>query len=295
MLGGCAGRAPRAPLPSDLPRAVSDLPVPFVPQRTRECGPSSLAMVLAYRGEAPDLDALVAEVQVPARRGALAFGLVAAARRHGQVAVPVENLGRALRELAADNPVIVLQNLGFGWYPFWHFAVAIGYDLDAREIALHSGARAGYRVPLRTFELTWERAERWGLVVVPPDRLPATADPAEILEALAGLERAGQSAAAARASASALERWPDDPLLWMARANALLASGELEACEAALREALRLSPRLAPAHNNLADVLLRRGRIAEARAEIERAIELGGELPAYLDTRAAIERAAPGR
>ena len=268
--------------------------MPFVPQRTRECGPSSLAMVLAYRGPAPDLDALVDEVQVPARRGALAFGLLAAARRHGQVAVPVSDLGRVLRELAAGNPVIVLQNLAFFWYPFWHFAVAIGYDLDAREIALHSGKHAGLREPLRTFELTWERGERWALVMVPPERLPATADPPELLEALAGLERAGQPGAAARAAESALARWPAEPLLWMARANALLANGELAASEASLREAVRLDPGLAPAHNNLADVLLRLGRVAEARAEIERAIALGGEQPEYVDTRAAVERAEAG-
>jgi len=248
-------------------------------------------MVLAYRNAPPDLDELVGETQVPARRGALAFGLVAAARRHGQLAVPIADLGRMLRELAAGNPVLVLQNLGFGWYPFWHFAVAIGYDLDAREIALHSGERAGYRVSLRTFELTWERAERWALVVLPPDRLPETASSTEILEALAGLERAGQLAAAARASERALERWPDDALLWMANANALLAQGDLEGCEAALREAVRLAPALAPAHNNLADVLLRRGQLAQARESVERAIALGGPLPAYLDTRAAIEQA----
>jgi tetratricopeptide (TPR) repeat protein len=265
--------------------------VPFVPQRTRECGPTSLAMVLEFGGASPDLDALVAETQVPERRGAFAFGMLAAARRHGQLAVPVGELASLLRELAAGNPVIVMQNLGFGWYPFWHFAVAIGYDLDAGELVLHSGKRAGYRVPLRTFELTWQRAERWALVVLPPERLPATAGRAEILEALAGLERAGQVAAAERASRRALERWPGDPLLWLARANALLATGELEPCEAALREALRLAPDLAPAHNNLADLLLRRGRPGEARAAVARAIELGGPRPEYLDTQAAVERA----
>jgi tetratricopeptide (TPR) repeat protein len=268
--------------------------VPFVPQRTRECGPSSLAMVLAFRSEAPDLDQLVRETQVPARRGALAFGLLAAARRHGRIAVPIGELGRLLRELAAGNPVVVMQNLGLRWIPAWHFAVAIGYDLDAGEIVLHSGTRADYREPLRTFELTWERAQRWARVVLPPERLPETADPGELLEALAGLERAGQQAAAVRASARALERWPADPLLWIAHANARLALGELAACEAALRRALELDPALPPAHNNLADVLLRQGRIAEARAEIERAIELGGPLPEFLDTRSAIDRARLG-
>jgi tetratricopeptide (TPR) repeat protein len=289
---GCAssGRSP----PAELPVRVGPLDVPFVAQRTSECGPTSLAMVLAWSGEAPDIDRLVAETWVPGRGGALAPGLLAAARRHGRLAVPVVERDRLLRELAAGHPVLVMQNLGLGWLPVWHFAVAIGYDLHAREVVLHTGAYAERRVPLATFERTWQRAQRWALVVLAPDRLPATASALEVLEAIAGLERAGRVDAAQVASARATRRWPRDPLLWLANANAWLGLGDLDRAEGSVREALRHAPTLAPAHNNLADLLLRRGRLAEARAAVERAIELGGPLPAYLDTRASIERAAAG-
>jgi tetratricopeptide (TPR) repeat protein len=288
FLCGCATRMA---VPEGMPRAAGPLEVAFVEQRTQECGPSSLAMVLAWSGEAVDLDRLVEETWAPERGGALASDLVAAARRHGRVAVQLRGLEELQRELAAGHPVLVLQNLGLSWIPFWHFAVAIGYDADASEIALHSGRHAGRRVPLRTFEYTWGRAQRWGVVVTAPDELPASADPRELLEALAGLEGAGQLASAERASARALERWPDDAPLWVAHANALLAQQKLAESEAALRQALARAPAFAPAHNNLAHVLLRLERLEEARAAARRALELGGARPEYLDTRDSIERA----
>jgi tetratricopeptide (TPR) repeat protein len=287
-LSGCSTRMP---VPEGMPAKVGPLDVPFVQQRTSECGPSSLAMVLAWSGPAVDVDRLVDETWTPDRGGALASDLVAAARRHGRIAVQLRGLEELQRELAAGHPVLVLQNLGFNWIPFWHFAVAIGYDAHARQMALHSGRYAGRRVALRTFEYTWRRAQHWGVVVTPPDVLPASADPREMLEALAGLEGAGQVSAAERASARALERWPDDAPLWIAHANALLAQEKLGESEAALRQALMLAPALAPAHNNLAHVLLRAGRLEEARSAARRALELGGPRPEYLDTRDSIERA----
>jgi hypothetical protein len=38
-----------------------------------------------------------------------------------------------LREVAAGNPVLVLQNLSFAWAPVWHYAVVMGYDADAAQ------------------------------------------------------------------------------------------------------------------------------------------------------------------
>jgi len=284
--------ATRMPLPEGMPRAAGPLGVPFVEQRTAECGPSSLAMVLEWSGESVDMERLVDETWTPGRGGALAADLMGAARRHGRIAVPLRGLEELQRELAAGHPVLVMQNLGWGWLPFWHFAVAIGYDANPPpQVTLHSGKRAARRVPLRTFEYTWRRAERWGMVVTAPDELPASAEPREMLEALAGLEGAGQLAAAERASASALRRWPDDAPLWVAHANALLSQERLAESEAALRQAVARAPTFAPAHNNLAHVLLRAGRAAEARPAALRALELGGPQPEFLDTLEAIERA----
>jgi len=69
--------------------------------------------------------------------------MIAAARRNGFVAIELApNLSDLLAEIAAGNPVVVLQNLALDWYPAWHYAVAIGYDLKA-SASLCARARSG--------------------------------------------------------------------------------------------------------------------------------------------------------
>jgi len=81
--------------------------------------------------------------------------------------------------------VIVFQNLGLPWYPRWHYAVVIGYDLPRREVLLHSGPEARKVTSMRLFELTWEWGKNWGVVVLPPEKLPATAEEELLVRALA--------------------------------------------------------------------------------------------------------------
>ena len=86
---------------------------------------------------------MAAAVYTPGREGTLASDMIAAARRNGRVAVPVTSLPALLAELAAGNPVIVFQNLGLGFVPRWHYAVAFGYDLAAGRIAPPPNAGSG--------------------------------------------------------------------------------------------------------------------------------------------------------
>ncbi len=69
--------------------------------------------------------------------------MIGAARRHGRVAYVISSPEELLVEVAAGNPVIVLQNLGLSWVPVWHYAVVIGYDGDADMVTLHSGETPG--------------------------------------------------------------------------------------------------------------------------------------------------------
>ena len=145
-------------------------------------------------------------VRLPARQEILAGGGVHArprghaqsrpGRRRAAPRPPCDarrDLPSLLGELAAGHPVMVLQNLGLDWYPQWHFAVAVGYDLSTNELALRSGEERRQLVSLDTFNRTWTRADHWALVVLPPDQLPATGAEAEMLSA-----RAGSSARAPR-------------------------------------------------------------------------------------------------
>jgi tetratricopeptide (TPR) repeat protein len=292
-LAACATpQLPQLGQPGGVPARAEVAGVPFHPQTENQCGPAALATVLGWSGAAVAPEDVAGQVLTPGRGGSLGHDLVAAARRADRLAVPLQGLEPLLAELAADHPVLVLQNLGLGWYPQWHYAVAIGYDLEAGTLTLRSGAEAEQVMPLATFARTWERAEQWALVVLPPDTLPASADAAAVLQAAAGLEQAGRHEAAVAAYAAALGRWPDSLAALIGLGNARYAAGQLAAAEAAFRTAVSFHPKEAAAWNNLAHVLAEKGDRSEALAAAKRAVDLGGRDAAiYRTTLEAISEA----
>lgn len=294
LLGGCA-LPPLTPAP-DLPPRQTLGEVPFFAQQRYQCGPAALAGVLAWSGVAVTPAELTPRLYTPALRGTLQAELLAAARRYGRVAYRLPTHTEALlQNLAEGTPVLVLQNLGLGWLPRWHYAVVVGYDLEADVITLHSGLEANHRTALDTFRRTWARADHWAMVALPPDLLPASATRADWLAGAAALERVGRAGAARQAYVQALRRWPDEPLARLGLGNSAFALDDLAGAEAAFRRLLQQRPGMAAAHNNLALVLQARGRLAEARAEAERAVDLGGpHAAAYADTLALILRQQAG-
>jgi len=253
-------------------------------------------MALGWSGVAVTPEALAAEVFVPGRRGSFALGLVAAARAHGRVPYPLHELREILAELASGHPVLVLQDLGLRVPGLSrpHFALAVGYDLPAQMLALHSGEIARRPTTFANFEHTWRRAGGFAVSVLPPERLPAEPDAERWLQASAGLERAGRLAEAETAYRSALARWPESAAAWLALGNVALAGARLDEAEAAFRRASVLAPDSASAWNNLAHVLLFAGRRDEARAAAERAVALGGPHRAVSQrTLEEIEASAP--
>ncbi len=251
--------------------------VPFFPQERYHCGPAALAMVLAWSGLPVTQDDLVAEVYTPSRQGTLRTDMLAAARRHGRLAVEVENLRDLLQEIAAGNPVLVFQNLALSWYPQWHYAVAIGYDLDAREITLHSGLDQRRVLTLDTFERTWKRGDYWALVVLPPGRLPASASEIPALKAAAGLERVQRYEAAAKAYGAIMLRWPESVAAGLGLGNTLFAMGDYAGAEKAYLDAIGNDSEAAAAWNNLAYALAAQGRRQEALSAVEKAVLFGAE------------------
>jgi tetratricopeptide (TPR) repeat protein len=190
-----------------------------------------------------------------------------------------------LAEVAAGNPVLVFQNLALDWWPQWHFAVVVGYDLDRRTLILHSGTTERLETALDAFERTWERSGYWGLLTLPPDRLPAAVVRGPVLVAAAGLEQAGQYEAAAMAYQSVVRRWPEEPAAWIGQGNAWFALQRFVDAEDAFRAAIALRPDAPAAWNNLAYALSRQGRRDEAMAAARQAVALAdGEDAVYRDT-----------
>lgn len=278
-LGGCATLdierlAQRA---GDLPRAVEQREVPFHPQQAYQCGPAALATTLTRSGVAVAPETLTPQVYLPGRQGSLQAELLGATRRHGRIPyVLAPRLEALLRELAAGRPVVVLQNLAFAWYPKWHYAVAVGYDLDRGEILLRSGTTRRHVLALATFERTWRRGDSWAMVTLVPGELPATAEALAYLESVVAFERLGNHDASARAYRAATERWPDHLGAGLGLGNSLYALGDKPGAATAFRELLARHPEAAAAYNNLAQTLSDMGELDEAETMAQRAVELGG-------------------
>jgi len=260
-----------------LPQQAEVADVPFYPQKRYYCGPAALAMVMTWSGDPVTQDELVPEVYTPSRQGTLRNDMLAAARRRGRLAVQVSDVRSLLAEIAAGNPVVVFQNLALDWFPQWHYAVAYGYDLHKREIVLHSGTDARRVTDLYAFERTWERGDYWGLVVLPPERLPATADERSVLDAAAGLERTGHHREAASAYLAILSRWRESFPAWMGLGNTLYAQKDFSGAARAFREATSLRPQAPAAWNNLAYALAAEGQHDEAQRAAEEAVRLAPE------------------
>lgn len=272
---GCA-LLPSTPLvATDVSPAVR-IDVPFYSQQDFQCGPAALAMLLAWNGETVAMDELVEHVYSPERKGSLQPTIVAAARRHGYLAYPISGKEELTAELMAGHPVLVLQNLGLSWIPRWHYAVVIGRDPSQASLILHTGVYESQLLAEKVFSRTWRRSGDWGLVVLAPGQMPATALEADYIEAVVGLERAGQHLAAAVAYEQAVIKWPDSFVAWMGLGNTWFQMEDVEGSITAFRHAATLRPENAIPLNNLAFALATEGRRSEALEVIDRAVALGG-------------------
>lgn len=287
VLGGCATPQTDALIkgPGTLPTRAEVSGVPFFPQEDYYCGPAALATVLEWSGVSTKPEQLSARIYTPSRQGTLQNDILAGARRAGRLAITVPSLRDLMTEIAAGHPVLVFQNLSFDWYPQWHYAVAVAYDIERGEITLRSGRDAQRVTALTTFERTWKRGGDWAVVVLRPDDLPANEYPSAVSHAAAGLERAGRIRDAAVAYSTILSRWPNNFAALMGLGNVQYKLGDIPSSERAFRQAIAAYPERAEAWNNLAYVLAADGRRDEAIGAAEKAISLspGREAP-YRDT-----------
>lgn len=288
LLGGCA-TSPQTRLlldnPPDIPARVELTEVPFFPQQQYHCGPSSLASIINYRGTPVEPDQIAQMIYVPGLKGSLQVEVVAATRQFEMLPVQLDGkLESLMRELAAGNPVFVLQNLGLDSVPVWHYEVVVGYDFAERVFILRSGVDARVLRSFTLFEKTWQRADHWALIVVSVDSIPVTASADAYLDAASGMEEVGRIESAKHAYVTALRRWPENLLAYMGLGNSYYAMGEFAAAETAYRDALRIDPQKAEVWNNLAYVLAQLGRHESSMDAIGRALELDPDNQNFKDS-----------
>lgn len=275
--------------PPDIPPSVELDSVPFYPQVEYQCGPAALATVINYYQQSTTPDSLIPLVYIPELKGTLQVEMLAAVKQFKLLAIEQDGrLESVLREIAAGHPVLVMQNLGLDAYPFWHYAVIVGYDMPNQQLIMRSGERKRLIRPFSNFERTWERANYWSVVVVPPDVMAPTATQQQFIQAAVALEPSISPDTAATMYQNGLQRWPHSYVLLMASGNVAFSKQQYQKAEQLFSEATRQDRLRAEGWNNLAYAQLYQGKKQAALASIEQALQLAPDSQQYQDSRLEI-------
>jgi len=278
--------------PKDLPSKAYIKNVPFYPQQQFHCGPSTLAMAMNFYGKKLTPKELAKDVFTPGRKGSFQSEMKAAVRKRGMIAYELTpELVYLLAEVSVGHPVIILQNKAVKYYPVWHYAVVIGYNLNKKQIYLHTGLNKNYVVSMSVFEHTWKRSNRWAMAVLPTDTLPNDRNLINALQAAVDLEEVGQIEAANQAYQTITKRWPDSLVAVMGAANTHLTLGNTESATTHYLRALELKPQRADIYNNLAYSLLGQSCYQSSLSSIQCAISLDSSNPEFLDSQREISQA----
>ena len=271
LLNACAATGVRqVTLNQQLPRQAELTNTPFFPQEEYQCGPAALATALKAVDIQVTPEQLKPEVYIPSRQGSLQIEMLAAARRHGALAVVIPaQLEAVLQEVAAGNVVVVMQNLGLSWVPSWHYAVVVGYDLNREHVWLRSGTYPRFEMTLSTFERTWARSEHWAFVALPAGKLPASATSDDVAKALVAYEKNATLQQRRTAYQAAVQRWPTHLVLLMGLGNSAYQAKDFEAAANAFQRAVEVHPDAAAAYNNLANVLLAQNKLTKAKQTVQ--------------------------
>ncbi|WP_280548543.1 PA2778 family cysteine peptidase [Halomonas sp. 11-S5] len=278
LLAGCATTPQLADSTKrDLPRRALLDDIPFHGQRDYQCGPASLAMALNAAGVPVEVDTLIPQVFLPGREGSVQPEMLATVRRHGRIPFRIDgNLDTLLTEIDAGHSVVVMQNLSLPAWPVWHYAVAIGFDLDEETLILHSGMEPERVESFKRFDATWARSDRWAFVALPPGEFPASTDAKTALDAIADFERVQGIKTALPAWEALVDRQPGAAMGHFALGNARYATGDTQGAMSAFEDAVKADSELAVAWLNLGLLQseLREGE--KAREALQRAASIPG-------------------
>lgn len=263
--------------------------VPFYPQQEYFCGPTTLAEVANFYGGQYSPEQIAPNTFVPELKGTLQVEMKAATRQLGMLAYSQKaSLQQLLKLVAEDIPVIVLQNNSIELLPQWHYAVVIGYDIQAQQVILHTGVTKNHRLALSTFERTWQRGQYWMLAMLPPDKSSEQLTPFIYTKACQALLDTGQTEAGIKALKTAIKQWPDNWLAYFLLANHYLAKDNTEAIQQALNwfeKGFNQAAKEPSYLNNYAYALAKANCFTQAIEMIDQALVLAPGNANILDTK----------
>lgn len=226
---------------------------PFIEQTAGHCGPATLTMAIQSAGQPADLNQITSQVYNEKSKGSLQTDIISAARRQGLMAVTISGYESLLGELQAGHNVIIFENLGIGWLPQWHYALVTGYNYDKKTLTMHSGPKANEEVDMAEFELSWKLTDYWGLVILKPTDLSATATEIQHLEAAAAFEQINKIDEAKQAYLAILRKWPQSFIAHIGLGNVFYNLKDYKAAVSYLEKAAQLNPDSTAAQSNLAN------------------------------------------
>lgn len=253
---GCVTRAIQTEsllnAPGSLPEFHQITEVPFIDQSVGFCGPATLAMAMRWLGKSVSVEEIASQVYTPGMKGSLQTDLISASRRHGLMAVRLNNLQSLLSEVADGHPVIIFENLGLTWAPQWHYALILGFDIKKQQVIMHSGHDPNYHWDLKKFERSWMLGDYWGLVVLPAGEIAVAASELENVTAAVGLDQAEKYPEAEKSYKKILEKWPTNLVALIGLANLAHREGLRNEAIRLLQIALKYHPNSTAAKHNLA-------------------------------------------
>lgn len=221
---------------------------------------------------------LVSEVFLPGREGSVQPEMLATARRHQRIAYPIRpTLDALLGHVAAGDPVIVMQNLSLPAWPMWHYAVVIGYDLPDETLIMRSGEIRRHTLSFGRFDATWQRSQRWGLVLAEPGRIPDGVTARRAVDAISSYESLHGSGAALSSWQALTQAQPNNAMAYFGLGNASYRQERPQDAIQAFRRAVGIDEELGVAWLNLGLVYRQQDKTARARRALEKAAALPGD------------------
>lgn len=294
LLTGCTATPQSEQLRAESPTGVSATAaidnVPFYAQQQYYCGPTTLSEVFTFYGQPASAEDIAPKIFIPERDGSLQLEMVSATRQYGFLPYAERGTLAQLIRLVDDGiPVIVFQNLSIQLLPQWHYAVVIGYDLNAGTVTLHTGVTPEHTMSFELFEKTWSRGNYWYMAPLPPEKSSRALDSFTYTSAAYDMLKVGKTDAALDFLISATRQWPQQWLAYFLLANHYLEDQPEQAIYW-FDKGFHAGQHQGAYMNNFAHVLAQQGCTEQASKVIEQALKLFPDDAALKTTRQKIQQ-----